>query len=214
MRFLLCNELEPIAYLIYMAAIALYYKHYKLFRHKVLFFYSAGAAIMLYAGILVSVNNNWSYNLLFFINICVSSWYFYGMLKPNTKQRVVLICWLLNTLLFGYVNIAEGRYNSYNSYTYGVSYITIVVYSLLYLHQLLTDVGEENLLLNFDFWMVCGYLFYFLGSFIIILYYDDKIYTKQRGNMWAMHNLILFICSVITLYVSLRILNKSKPVDE
>ena len=130
------------------------------------------------------------------------------LFDTKTKKRLTVVCALFNTIIFIYVNIVRLKYAEYNDDVYGISFITIVLYSLLYLHQLLINMKEESLLLNFNFWLVCGYLLYFLGAFFIVLYYDH-FKNYNRGNMWQIHNIILFICSAVTLIASLQISKKN-----
>ena len=180
MRSLLMNELEPVAYLIYMLAVLLQLKHHRSFRYKVLAVYYAICAVILYIGIVFSEINNWTYNILFFANILVLSKYYLELFVGKIKKKIIISCCIFNALLFIYINIISFKYNDYNNYVYAISFITIVLYSLLYLHQLLINLKEESLLLNFDFWLVCGYLLYFLGSFIIILF--KTIFTRRRNT--------------------------------
>lgn len=208
-RSFLCNELEPFAYLIYVLAVLLQLKQSKLFRYKVLSVYYTACAVILYIGIVFSDNNSWTYNIIFFVNILVSSWYYINLFNTKTKRTITVVLGTLNAGVFIFINVVRHKYNDYNAEVYGLSFITIVLYSFLYLHQLLVNMKEESLLRNFDFWLVCGYLFYFLGSFIIVLYYNHSNDYFGRGDMWLMHNVILFICSAFTLLVSLQILKKN-----
>ena len=210
MKAFLGNELEPISYLIYAMALLLYISHAKLLRFKVLFWYYLCAALMLYAGIVYSDNNNWTYNILFLVNICLASWYYHLLANSRPKQTIAVVGFAVNVIVFAYRDLFQNLFNQYNSNVYGISFITIVLYSLLYLHQLIADVREGNLLLNFDFWLICGYLLYFLGSFVIVLYYNEKTFFKDRRNMWCLHNMILFICSLVTLWASVFIIKKTR----
>ena len=209
MRSLLMNELEPVAYLIYMLAVLLQLKHHRSFRYTVLAVYYAICAVILYIGIVFSEINNWTYNILFFANILVLSKYYLELFVGKIKKKIIISCCIFNALLFIYINIISFKYNDYNNYVYAISFITIVLYSLLYLHQLLINLKEESLLLNFDFWLVCAYLLYFLGAFIIILFYNYTNDHIARGDLWVMHNTILFTCSVFTMFISLQILKKN-----
>ena len=215
MRSFISNELEPVAYLIYMVAVLLYYHRFRLLRFKVLAIYYAGAAMVLYAGIIITdYLNEWTYNLVYFTNICVFSWYFRQLLHVSRKRRVVLLCLLLNIFIFIYLDIFLNTfYANFNSFVYGITFISIVLYTLLYLHQILADVKEENLLLNFDFWLVCGFLLHFLGSFVVIIYYElADIYNKAA--LWAVQNFILFICALITLFAAVNIIKKQKLLQD
>ncbi len=209
MRSFLCNELEPFAYLIYVLAVVLQSRHDRSIRYKVLSVYYIGCAVFLYIGIVFFEENEWTYNLIFFANILVLSWYYFKLFDDETKKRLVIICSIFNAIAFVCTNIIYLRYDRYNDDIYGISFITIVLYSLLYLYQLLVNMKEEGLQLNFDFWLTCGYLLYFLGSFIIVLYYNHSKDYLARGDMWQIHNSILFICSAATLLVSLQISKKN-----
>lgn len=213
MRSFLCNELEPLAYLIYLIAVLLYYLQFKFVRHQVLAIYYAIAALVLYAGIAItSIDNNWTYNVVFLVNICVFSWYFWQLLYSRRKKNIILICLLVNICIFIYSDIIRLNFNTYfNSLAYGTTFMCIIVYTLLYLHQVLADVKEENLLMNFDFWLICGYLMYYLGSFVVVIYYQNAAVGK-RANIWAIQNILLFICSVVMLVISRRIIKKQKII--
>jgi hypothetical protein len=201
--------LEPFAYLIYTLSILLQLKPGKSFGHKVLSIFYMISAVILYIGIVYSDNNSWTYNVIFFANILILSWYYRNLFDIKTKRTIAVVLGLLNAAIFIFINVIQRKYNDYNAEVYGLSYITIVLYSFLFLHQLLVNMKEESLLRNFDFWLVCGYLFYFLGSFVIVLYYNHSNDYFGRGDMWLTHNIILFISSVFTLFVSLRVLKKN-----
>lgn len=209
MRSFLCNELEPFAYLIYTLSILLQLKRDKSHGYKVLSIFYILSAVILYIGIVVSDNNSWTYNLIFFVNILVLSWYYLELFNTKTKRTITIVLGALNAVIFIFINVVQRKYNDYNAEVYGFSFITIVLYSFLYLHQLLVNMKEESLLRSFDFWLVCGYLFYFLGSFVIVLYYNHSNDYFGRGDMWLTHNIILFISSVFTLFVSLQTLKKN-----
>ena len=209
MRSFLCNELEPFSYLIYALAFLLQLKHDKSNGYKVLFVYYILSAVIIYIGIVYFDNNTWTYNVLFFANILVLSWYYQKLFDDKRKKMLAVICTIFNLVIFAYVNIIALHYDKYNADVYGISFITIVLYTLLYLHQLLINMKEESLLLNFDFWLTCGYLLYFLGAFFIIIYYDHNKNYYTRGDMWQMHNVILFICSAVTFFTSLQIYKKN-----
>jgi hypothetical protein len=208
-RSFLCNELEPFAYLIYSLAVLLQLNSNRLLVYKVLSVYYTASALIIYIGIVYSDNNSWTYNIIFFVNILVLSWYYLDLFNTKTKSTITIALGALNVAIFIFINVVQRKYNDYNAEVYGLSFITIVLYSFLYLHQLLVNMKEESLLRSFDFWLVCGYLFYFLGSFVIVLYYNHSNDYFGRGDMWLTHNIILFISSVFTLFVSLRILKKN-----
>lgn len=215
MRSFLCNELEPFSLLIYVLALLLQAKHHRSARYKVLCAYYIACAIVIYIGIIWFDDNTWTYNLLFFTHTLFLSWYYHGLFNNEAKKKLCYVSAICCSALFVYENIIQLRYNNYHDYVYGISYIVIVLYALLYLHQLVLNQKEESLLSNFDFWLTCGYLLYFLGTFFIILYYDHFRYSDfsktyyTRGDIWQVHNVILFICAAITLAASIQSAKKS-----
>jgi len=192
-----------------MLALLLQARHDRSVRYKVLCVYYSCCAIIVYLGIAYFESNTWTYNLIFFTNTFILSWYYRILFTSAIKKRLTVICAVFCTLLFIYANIIRLQYNEYHDGVYGISFIVIILYSLLYLHQLLINMKEESLLLNFDFWLTCGYLLYFLGSFFIILYYDHYKNYFTRGGIWQIHNSILFICSVVVLIAARQISKKN-----
>src|SRR5947209_8229654 len=75
-RSFLCNELEPFSYLIYVFAVLLRLSHDKLTKYKVLSLFYMCCAVLLYVGIVYFLTNNWTYNIVFFSNILILSWYY------------------------------------------------------------------------------------------------------------------------------------------
>lgn len=199
------NFLEPFAYLIYTLIFVLRIKREKIFEEKILLvFYIVATVILTISSLIVlyplqDVDNNWMYNVVYFINVCILSWYFYRILQTRLKRIFVLIALTINALVFIIYDILLWHFiGSYNGYVYAICYISIVVYSFMYFNQLLANVTEKSILSDFNFWLVSGYLLYFLGSFIIILLYRT-VDIDNSGNVWAMQNIILFLSALITL---------------
>jgi hypothetical protein len=98
--------------------------------------------------------------------------------------------------------------------------VGIVVMSFLFMHQILTNVTEEPLSWNFDFWFVSSQLLYHLGSFFIFLTYgyltkkliSSPEYSKQNifyiRQLWVAHNVLLFLSALMIagslLWISFR----------
>jgi hypothetical protein len=82
---------------------------------------------------------------------------------------------------------------------------------LMFQHQLLKHIEEESLTLNFDFWFTSSQLIYFLGALMIFLtfnYLTRKILPvetyspenrKLLTQLWGVHNVLLFLSSLLTL---------------
>lgn len=216
MESFLKNFLEPFSYLIY--AVVLYIKLAtdQTFEKKVLFvYYLCATVLLLAASFLViyteeDIDNNWLYNIFYLITICILSYYFYQILNNKVKKYVVTFLLIINLILFIiYDIIFKQFYNEFNGYVFAICFLSIVIYALLYFDQLLRNVSELNILYKFDFWLVSGYLFYFLGCFFLILFYESAT-VEQRGNVWTLQNVILFLSSLITLSGNLWIRYQKK----
>jgi len=227
-EYFLKNDLEPVAYLVYMVVLFLQFNQRKAIRHWVLSVYSLFAAVSIYVGIILTENeykklvpqnsiwhflteqNNWTYSLVYIINACVFSWLFYTLLRGKIRRIIIIACCLVNVIFFIYTDIISNLFlSAFNSAVYGLTFLTIILYTLLYLYELLTNIKEENLLEDFDFWLICGYLLYYLGSFVIVIYYQNAD-PPERGSIWSMNNIILFICSLILLVAYFKIPKNKK----
>ena len=214
MESFLKNFLEPFSYFIYAAILFIKLGRDKSFEKKVLFIYYLCATFLLFvASFLViytaeDIENNWLYNIFYFITICVLSYYFYQILNNKIKKYIVIFLLVINVILFIFYDLVLGLfYHGFNEHAYAICFISIVVYALLYFDQLLRNVSEQNILYEFNFWLVSGYLLYFLGCFIIILFYKS-VSVDDRGSIWSLQNIILFLSSVVTLTGYLRIPSK------
>ena len=202
MKYILKEFTEPIAYLIYCIVLFAVYRLRKHPSYKLLAVNYAIASILLFAAIIqneLDVDNDWNYNVVFLLTICSYSYYYYSLSKSSYKRQFIVTCCIANILLFLYFNVISGKFeNSYNNYVYAFVFISIVIYSFLYFQDLLLNVSEESILHKFDFWLVSANLLYFLGAFIVILFYAYAE-GSMRGIVWIIQSLILFISALITL---------------
>ncbi len=198
------NFLEPISYLLYAFLLLIMVNKNSSVKRKVLFvYYLVAVTLTYYASFLSYVktlgDNNYLYNLFFFITICTFSYYFYNILMGRIKKYVISFLFVLNFFLFIEYDIVLGQfYDTYNNYATATCYLSLVVFCLFYFDQLLRNVNEVNILHEFDFWLISGYLLYFLGAFFIVLFYKDKN-ESQRAIIWAFQNIILFTSALIAL---------------
>lgn len=195
--------LEPISYLIYTVLLVITIQRDKVIKNKVLLcYYFVVTLIISYASLLsfyrTKGDNNWIYNIFFLITICVLSYYFDQILFGKLKRYIVCFVLILNLILFVIYDVILNEFFKENNYVRAFCFFSIVIYSLLYFYQIIRNVTEANILHLFDFWLVSGYLIYFLGCFCIILYYKYPG-PKERGLLWSLQNIILFLASIITL---------------
>lgn len=204
MSSLITNFLEPFSYFIYTGLfVSIVGADKSLKKIALLFYYLFASVIIFYACLLAHFitwgDNNWLYNLFFLVTIVVLSYYFHEALDNSEKKTTVKIILLVNIILFAWYDIILKKFDfNYNNYVVACCFLSIVIYSLLYFHQLINNVSDRNILHEFDFWLVTGYLLYFLGAFFVILFYKNASVT-QRAFLWGLQNLILFSSAMITL---------------
>lgn len=203
------NGLEPLSYLIYAIAIFIAIRKNKLIKKEVLFiFYLLAIVIILVACYTTNMLlNRILYNLYFFITISVFSYYFRSLLSTKTKKNIVNILFIINLILFINICLVSHQFFEINNYFYAIIYLTIIVYALLYFHDVLKNVNEIKLLHQFDFWLVSGYLLYFLSCFFIIFFYEN-VDISLRATLWSLQNSILFLSSLLTMCASIWIYQK------
>ncbi len=206
MREFLKDGLEPLCYLLYTIAVMLSIKGSSSIKKIVLACYYVVAAIVIGIACYFSPVhlNRILYNLFFFATISVFSYYFKSLVSTKTKGMLINIIFCINLGAFAYLSLVTRHLTEINNYYYGITYLSIVVYAFLYFEDLLKNVNELSILHRFDFWLVAGYLLYFLSCFFIIFLYDN-FDVELRANLWTIHNTILFISTVSTLLASIWI---------
>jgi hypothetical protein len=177
-------------------------------REKVLLIYYIIATVLhTYAAILAldyANNNNWLYNIHYFLSAVVLGYYFNNLLISKSKKKIVIALFSLVVINLIVTDLII-PVTYFNSFGNAVLFLCMVVASLMYLHELLINISEKNILLNFNLWLISGYIIYFLGGFFIILsygYFTDKLTFEQEtvlGDLWPVLNVLLFVTSIFTL---------------
>jgi hypothetical protein len=203
------NGLEPLSYLIYAISIFIMLRRNKSVRREVLFvFYLIAIVIIWVACYTTNIKlNRLLYNVYFFLTVGVFSYYFKSLVIRRFKKYIVNILLVINLVVFINTAIISLQHFEINNYFYAITYLTIVIYTLLYFDDVLKNVSELKLLHQFDFWLVSGYLLYFLSCFFIIFFYEN-IDINLRATLWSLQNIILFLSSVLTISASIWIYRK------
>ena len=218
------NALEPLSYLTYLVAVTLYMAGKKEGRIKVLFCYSIIAMVIMIAISATTVmqqTNIWLYDLFSLVTSIGVFSYFAGLFIKRTARRIVVSLLLFINAFYWITALAIVRsFPTFDSMGNALLSVSIVIASFLYFHQILTNVSEVNILDNFDFWFISSYLLYYSGSFLIFLtygYFTTRImptYSYDERNLltqlWAGHNILLFISSLITLSGTLWLIYRKR----
>jgi hypothetical protein len=215
--------LEPLSYVLFSIAFLLRINIEKQVKVMVLFIYYLIAAVSFsYAGWLVfkNQNNNWIYNLLYLPAMIAICYYFHETLYSRRNKTIVKFFIALNIIYFIARMILFGKLVIIDSFGYSLLSISVSFLSFVYFYQLFNRVDEFKVWTNFDFWLISAYLLYFLGSFFIFLLYSNLTYNildtythEQRillSILWGVHNVLLFLSSVITLVSSLWITYRNR----
>ncbi|MEO8413429.1 MAG: hypothetical protein ABI472_07200 [Ginsengibacter sp.] len=213
------NFLEPISYLVYAIAFLLEYRTHKSKSEKVLLVYYLVAFVLIFYACILALdyanNNNWLYKIYYFLSALVFGYFFNSLLRKRSNKIIVTILFSAVAVNFFVSDFVITR-SYFDSAGNALFFLCVVVASLLYFHELLSTMTEKNILLNFNLWLISGYIVYFLGGFFIILsyaYFTDKFNYDQRsilGDLWSVQNVLLFITSIITLSSHIWIAYRTK----
>jgi hypothetical protein len=170
-------------------------------------YYFIATALLLKAA--YSEKNIEIYSLLSLLTfVCVGSYFYYTFLISWKKKLVILFC-VIQGAYYILGNFIFSPAKFFDSTGYVILSIGIVLMAFMYMHQILTNVTEEPLSWNLDFWFVSSQLVYYLGSFFIFLTYgyitqkllasdlysyENRVYISQ---LWRVHNVLLFLSSLI-----------------
>ncbi len=117
--------LEPLAYLVYTIIFFLKLKQGRSIGLRILFwYYLVSTVLLIRANLLVvsptqDIDNDWIYNVVYFITIYTMSWYFYRLLRAKQKKRFIISCVVVNTIaFFGYEIILHHFIGAYSSHVY------------------------------------------------------------------------------------------------
>lgn len=166
-------------------------------------------------------SNTHIYNLLNLVTSLGVSFYFYLLLQSRLKKGIALLSGII-TLLYYIVNIKEIYLDSVG---HVIASTGIVVLIFLYLHQVMSNVTDEPLSGNFDFWYVCTQLTYHLGSFAIFLSYNyfshvHAVSGEDKAEigtiltyLWVVHNVILILGALTICFGAAWIYRRKLPLS-
>jgi hypothetical protein len=160
------------------------------------------------------------YSLLCLISSIGISAYFYYTLATKWKKMIVIFFGAVQAGYFLVENLKGTEASAFDSMGFVILSAGVVLMSFMFMHQILTNVTEEPLSWNFDFWFVSSQLFYHLGSFFVFLTYgyltrkllfsndysiENRMYLSQ---LWLGHNVLLFLSALVIggslLWISFR----------
>jgi len=217
------NFLEPLAYFVYLAAVMLFQKKRGETSLNLLrIYYSFAFLLMLATSLSVHYvdETNWLYSIHALVTVVALGLYFRRLFSTVQKKNITTVLIAATVIYLLVKNVVLGEYHLFDSIGFSLVSASVVLLVLMYFHQLLSNITDENILHNFNFWLSSGFLIYFLGNFIIFLtyhYFTAKImatYTHEERyimtNLWGLHNCLLFAGALSLLAGSLWIVYRRK----
>jgi len=144
-------------------------------------------------------SNYWLYNIFLIIEVVFNSAMFSLFINKyiNSKHYVIL-----GLTIFSLVFLFETVYHGifiFNNITSTISSILFVVYSLYYFYLLIKDPNYYSLKSYTPFWWVTGTLFFYFGSTISNLFFEELLSLKVSGHhlryyIFNLLNIILYSC--------------------
>lgn|GEM_PF-280718 len=148
--------------------------------------------------------NVWIYNIFSLVEAGFISLMFHHLFKMYFNSRLVIFSGLaLIGLSFIYELATRGIMRGFNT-TDTISAILFILYGLIYFYHLLKADAFYDLKVYPSFWWVAGVLFFYFGSTVINIFYDQiterlslLIVAPRRyitGYIYNALNLLLYGC--------------------
>jgi hypothetical protein len=150
------------------------------------------------------INNHWVYHFNCIISHLLFSIFFLSL--PGNKVLIIKygfilfsFFWILN------IGLIQGSL-VFNSYSYALSGLVMVIYSMNSLKLMLDNPRSRNLLIISDFSTIAGVLIYFGCSFFIFISYSylSEVSSRNVGVLWRMHNVFLTFGCILFLKAILQ----------
>ncbi|MBK1440395.1 hypothetical protein JHJ32_10395 [Parapedobacter sp. ISTM3] len=148
----------------------------KFFSFFLLFQFLYQLAAALYSFVFTQHEPNYFiFNLTMPVNIAYFSALFYDIVKHPAKRKFIVSTTVIN-LLFYVINLAfiQGLF-ALMTYSRTALAVSLVIYSLLYFHEMLTSSAAENEVnptRSATFWIVTAIFFFYLCSTLTIIIWD------------------------------------------
>lgn len=143
------------------------------------------------------INNHWVYWVNSVATQLVFTYYFYNLFTDRRKQLMVILYLGLYMAFFVINYLFIQHYSTFNSYTYALGSLFIVLLALTSFFTWIEVIPAYNLniISTKEFWTSVGILFYFGGSFFIFIsyHYLSEVSSKNVGVLWKLHNVFLGI---------------------
>jgi hypothetical protein len=209
----LSNTLEPFPYFIFAITFYLQVRKEGTWNVKLLLLHYIICTLLMTLATwkaFYSQDNRWTYNVLWLQSAVLISIYFHQVFNGRRKKLVIKVLIAFNLLYFIINDIFYGQLFRFDSLGYSLLSVSISVVCFMYFYNVFTHVTEKAIWYDFNFWLVAGYLFYFVVSFAIFLTYHQltstilNTYTAEERRLltvlWGVHNVLLFLSAITALF--------------
>lgn len=147
----------------------------------------------------ISASNQWLYNIYLVFEMAFNSAMFSLFINKYIKSKPYILLGLtifFITYIFEIIHHGIFIFNNTSSTT---SSIIFVLFSLFYFYLLINDPLYHSLKSYAPFWWVAGVLFYYFGSTICNLFFEELLLIKVIGHhlryyIFNLLNIILYSC--------------------
>jgi hypothetical protein len=160
---------------------------------------------------LLDVNNNlYLYHLNCAFSFLILSVYFGDVLRLKNIRLITLVV-MVGFFLFYTINLLRWEnLQTFNSNSFGLASLIIVVYCFLYYLDKLIHPATQNIARSSNFWFVTGLFTYYASSFFIFITFRTLIQNRviNLGVLWRIHNgVFLLMC----IYILIGMICKPLP---
>lgn len=130
-------------------------------------------------------------NIFFFGQFILLS-LIYRVILPEYMNRMVLILGILNTIFFLINSFFVQGINNIQSYTASSSGALIMLYAVLYYHQLIKTLRVSDLLKYVPFWINTSVAFYYSFNFLLFIISTYVFLNMKEDEViafWGFHNI-------------------------
>ncbi len=183
----------------------------RLFPYFLLFQLLYQLAASLYSFVFTAhASNHFIFNLSLPINVLYFGMLYHGILRNVVKRKIVVIGTILN-LVFFIVNLLFIQDISFlMTYSRTAMSVSVVVYSLLYFHEIITDDRHNtNPLRQAPFWIVTSLFFFYLSSTLTIIFWSYFVVSNEHVGSVMLR---VFAFLLYSMYIAGLLLHR--PIDK
>ncbi len=210
--FLVSYVLEPVSYGLFSLGLLYYFIKFNppKFYLVTMIFFLVMTGLQAWALFHTKGGNLYIYNMFYVVNSITFSYFFYHLLSGKAGKRLAVGSGVV-TLIYFIINISIVHETYFDSIGYVISSLGIIILVFIFYYRLMGKITEESITDNFNFWFVSSQLIYHLGAFFIFLslnMFTRKFLSGQNTSenqdiliyLWGVHNVLLFLGSLLTWF--------------